>query len=413
MVSVTDIAIIGAGPYGLSLAAHLTSLGIEHRIFGKPMQGWVDGTPAGMLLKSEGFASNLSDPAHAFTLQRFCAERNIPYADLGRPVTRDVFIAYGIEFCRRWVSHLEQKLVTAISPSGDGFHLLCDDGDELAARRVIVGIGLAPFAYMPPLLQKLPAALRSHSVVVSAPASFGGRDVVVIGGGASAIDLAALLHEAGAAVTLAARRPTVEIHTRMQLPRPWSDRLRAPLSGIGPSWRSRLFCEFPHLFRLLPAEKRLHIVKHHLGPAAGWFMRGRVENQFNMLLGYRRAAAEATNANIRITFDMPTGARVLAPNHVIAATGYRINLARLNFMPETMRRALALVGGAPALSRQFESSIPGLFFIGPAAANCFGPVMRFTFGADYTAHRLSHHLARQRDPRPRYFAVGSAASEQI
>jgi thioredoxin reductase len=404
MKSVTDVAIIGAGPYGLSLAAHLAGLGVEHRIFGQPMQSWIDGTPAGMLLKSDGFASNLSDPANRFTLKQYCLDRSIGYADLGWPVPREIFIAYGLEFQRRLIPHLERKLVASIDRGTDAFHLRCDDGETVAARRVIIATGLAPFAYMPPQFENLPVDRRSHSVAVSGPRRFAGRNVVVVGGGASALDLAALLHETGASVTLAARASMLDIHYKMRLPRPWSDRLSAPLSGIGPSWRSRILCDFPHIFRLLPAAKRLDTVKNHLGPAAGWFMKERVENTFPILLGYRSMTAEATAAHLRLTFETPEGTRVLTPEHVIAATGFHIALERLQFLSDNMRGALATIGGAPILSSKFESSLPDLFFIGPAAANCFGPVMRFSFGAGFTAQRLSRHLQRTtRDRRPEYF----------
>jgi hypothetical protein len=394
MASVTDVAIIGAGPYGLSLAAHLAALGVEHRVLGRPMQSWIEGTPAGMLLKSEGFASNLSDPAGASTLKEFCRARDIDYADLGLPVAREVFIAYALEFQRRQVPHLEQRLVASIRRTQDAFLLSCDDGDAFAARRVIIATGLAPFARMPAPLASLPADRCSHSIAVADPQRFAGQDVVVVGGGASAMDLAALLHEAGATVTLAARRPALEIHRQMRLPRPLSDRLREPISGIGPSWRSRILCDAPHLFRLLPPQKRLHIVATHLGPAAGWFMKERIENRFPLLLGYRGVTAAARGARLALDFQMPDGTRSLTPEHVVAATGFAIDIARLGYLQEKMRGAIATLGGAPVLSSRFESSIPGLFFIGPAAANSFGPVMRFAFGAEFTASRLSRHLRR-------------------
>ncbi len=82
----TQVAIIGAGPYGLSLAAHLRARGIDFRIFGTPLNSWRTQMPKGMFLKSEGFASNLYDPDGAFTLVRFCADKSLGYADYNHPV---------------------------------------------------------------------------------------------------------------------------------------------------------------------------------------------------------------------------------------------------------------------------------------------------------------------------------------
>ena len=110
---IVDIAIIGAGPYGLSLAAHLRGSGQSVRIFGSPMNSWSNHMPRGMHLKSEGFASNLYDPEAKFTLQTFCGERSIPYADIGLPVAIETFIAYGQEFQRRYVPELENVQITS------------------------------------------------------------------------------------------------------------------------------------------------------------------------------------------------------------------------------------------------------------------------------------------------------------
>src|SRR5690242_5820622 len=107
-----DVAIIGAGPYGLSLSAHLTAGRIEHRIVGIPMQGWTDRMPKGMLLKSEPFASNLSDPAHSLSLGAFYGEKGWQYADIGAPVPVENFIQYGLAFQNRLVSNVETRRVT-------------------------------------------------------------------------------------------------------------------------------------------------------------------------------------------------------------------------------------------------------------------------------------------------------------
>src|SRR5208283_5368470 len=102
MSAIAEVAIVGAGPYGLSLAAHLAALGVKTRIFGRPMDSWRFHMPEGMLLKSDPFASNLSDPQDYYTLARHSAERSIDY-DEGEPVRLDAFSDYGLAFQKRFV----------------------------------------------------------------------------------------------------------------------------------------------------------------------------------------------------------------------------------------------------------------------------------------------------------------------
>ena len=94
------VAIVGAGPYGLSIAAHLQAQDITCGIFGPPMEVWRLHMPKGMLLKSDGFASNLSDPGLSFTLKHFCQMRGIPYEDTRLPVAVETFIEYALGLSR-------------------------------------------------------------------------------------------------------------------------------------------------------------------------------------------------------------------------------------------------------------------------------------------------------------------------
>src|ERR1700674_4598198 len=129
----TNTAIIGAGPYGLSLAAHFRRRGIPFRIFGRPMDSWRAHMPKGMFLKSDGFASNISDPDSAFTLETFCAERGIRYARAGIPVQLETFTEYGLAFRERMVPELEDKMVVKIERSSEGYLLQLGDGERFKA----------------------------------------------------------------------------------------------------------------------------------------------------------------------------------------------------------------------------------------------------------------------------------------
>ncbi|MHB8617577.1 MAG: NAD(P)-binding domain-containing protein [Candidatus Acidiferrales bacterium] len=391
-----EIAIVGAGPYGLSIAAHFRRRGIPFRIFGRAMDSWLAHMPKGMMLKSDGFASDIYDPNHDFTLRDFCAERKIEYSDAGIPVRLDTFAAYGLAFKERFVPELKESLVVSVERADDGFILRLEDGEIVAAKRVVLAVGITHFEYVPANLAHLPGELLSHSFHHHDLERFKGRSIVVIGGGSSAIDLAGLLKESGAEVTLVARRTALTFHTKsMGKPRSFWQRIRHPKSGIGPGMRSRFFANLPGAFHYLPERFRLKTVENHLGPSGGWFAKDKVIGRVPLLLGYTPEGAEIQDGKVRLTLRASDGAeRELLAEHIIAATGYRVDLDRLLFLSTDIRKQLKAVNGTPVLSSTFESSMPGLYFVGIASANSFGPVMRFAFGAGFAARRLTRTMTK-------------------
>lgn len=388
------VIVIGAGPYGLSIAAHLQALGIPFKIFGEPMQSWRECMPRGMLLKSEGFASDLYHPSGELSLRKYCAREGLPYRDIGEPVPVERFIEYGLAFQAKLVPQLERKEVRMVRQDGDGFAVLTSNGETHRARRVVMATGITHFGWMPSQLEDLPPQLVSHSSAHVELAGFKGRRVGVVGGGSSAIDIAALLHEAGADVEVIARRQAIAFHDRTAEPRPLLKRIMAPWSGLGIGWRSRLCTDAPLLFHAMPERFRLLVVKRHLGPAPGWFMKERVVGRFPLHLGSSIRQVEARDGRVRMRIDGPAGgSNTLEYEHVIAATGYRPEIRRLPFLDRALLAATRTVEGAPVLDRNFESSVPGLYYVGLASANSFGPLVRFAFGAGFTARRLTGHLA--------------------
>jgi thioredoxin reductase len=386
------VVVIGAGPYGLSIAAYLRGAGIPFRIFGEPMESWRRSMPQGMLLKSEGFASSLYDPAGRCTLEAYCRERSLPYEHVGDPVPLERFVAYGMEFQKRCVPELEQHKVRALRRDPRGFSLTIDSGEMLVAKQVIVATGITDFGFIPRELAALPSV--SHSSAHADLTGFRGRRVAVIGGGSSAIDIAALLHEAGAEVQVVARRTAIAFHEPTVEPRPLLQRILAPRSGLGLGWRSRLCTDAPLLFHAMPESFRLRVVKRHLGPAPGWFMKERVVGRFPLHLGCGIRGIEPRGAGAALQIESREHeTRTIEVDHVIAATGYQPQVGRLPFLADPLRAEIATIEGAPVLDRNFASSVPGLYFVGLASANSFGPLARFAFGAGFTARRLTKHLA--------------------
>ena len=392
--------IIGAGPYGLSIAAHLKAFGVDFRIFGEAMEFWKKHMPEGMHLKSEGFASSLYDPGAKLTLGTYCGQRQLAYADMGSPVPLSVFTAYGQEFQKAFVPELEPKKVTQVRKAGPGFEVTLDSGEVVSASRVVVAVGLTHYSYLPPELAVLSRELVSHSSEHSRLGRFKDREVVIVGAGASALDLAALLHEAGASVQVISRGSVI----RFQDPpsseeSTWIDRMRMPVTGIGRGWKLWMCANLPLVFRWAPEAFRLDAVRRVLGPAPCWFIRERVQQKVGFHLNARVESAAAKGSRVTLSLSNGSGERkTLEADHVIAATGYRYDVGRLPFLDSAIKAGLRRVGDSPMLSASFESSEKGLYFVGVTAANTFGPLLRFAFGAKFTAPHISAHLAKTARP---------------
>lgn len=391
---ITEVTIIGAGPYGLSLAAFLRARDIPFRILGIPMGFWQSSMPRGMSLKSEGCASSIYEPASSYTLSKYCAEENRPYADLGLPVTLESFISYGLAFQQRFVPNVEEQIVSTVTRDAEGFLLSLGNGESFTTRRLVLAVGVGYFAYVPTVLAGVPDTFVTHSSRHADLNAFAGRDVGIIGAGASALDLAALLNRAGAHPVVIARGPDIEFQERPRLPRSLGKRLLAPTSGVGPGWPAWLYCKVPLAFHYLPGRMRLKETKTRLGPVGCWFAKDDVLGKMPIFSNSNIEGATIEGGHIRLHLSSAGApSSDLTFDHVIAATGYRVEVDRITFLDEAIRRRITCVENTPILSPHFESSISGLYFVGPAAAYSFGPLQRFAFGARFAANRVSRRLA--------------------
>lgn len=386
-----DVVVVGAGPYGLSIAAHLAQAGLRLRNFGSPMQTWRTQMPSGMKLKSNGFASTLYDPQGEYPLSRYCRDNDIPYADIDLPVCRQTFADYGQEFARRYVPMLEDRVITGLRRSGKGFEVETADGEIVATRRVVCAVGITHYAYVAPVLAKLPTAFLSHSSLHHDLSIFSGQTVAVVGGGASAADCAALLSEAGATTHLLTRRSRLGFHSPPR-PRGPVEKIRWPMTSIGAGWKSVLCTKAPLLFHMMPSNFREDVTRRYLGPAPCWFVRNQIETSVSVHADTKIVSAAVHDDHVELALDEAGAPPVLAVDHVIAATGYKIDLTRLHFLDQALRQDIRLEHGSPVLSRKFESTVSNLFFVGPTAANAFGPLLRFACGAQFTARRLASAL---------------------
>ena len=410
------VAIIGAGPFGLSVAAHLRSSGVPFRIFGAPMHRWRAQMPMGMFLKSEWDASSLADPAGRYTLQQFCAEAGLSHGT--GPIPLETFTGYALSFQRRLVPMVEDLMVTALDRKPDGFELRLANGEGVRVKCVVIATGLSHAEYIPRDVAQLPGELQSHSSAHHDLSHFKGRDVVVVGAGQSALETAALLNEAQARAHLFVRGSSISWNAALSLDqRSLWQRTRRPASALGSGLETWFCANAPMMFYHLPQRIRIDMVRggrrrrQILGPSGAWWLRERVVGRVPILLGQTLQGVTARGGKAILRVNGPDGrSRDLATDHIIAATGYRFAAGSLPFFREPLLRDLRCVEQAPVLSSSFESSIPGLYFTGVASAYNFGPVMRFICGSQYTAERICRHIGRSRVPSRSTF--GELTSER-
>lgn len=405
-----EVAVVGAGPYGLSVAAHLRGAGIATHVLGEPLGFWRHNMPGGMLIRSPWRATHLSDPGRAFSLDAYASSGGV---DSGKHLSLEKFVAYGDWFQRHAVPDVDRRAVRLIDTAKNGFRLELADGDSLSADRVIVATGLLNQEYRPPLFQELPRALVSHTSEHADLSAFRGKRVAVIGRGQSACESAALLAEAGAAVEMISRGPIHWLGLSANAPgtalrRRLRKALTAP-SEVGPfplSW----LVEVPGLVRLLPAKIRAEFTQRCLKAGATGWLKPRFAN---VVCNPGRSITGARVLGDRVALDLDDGAATF--DHVLLGTGYRIDVARLGILaPQTLER-IARTDGSPLLGPGFESSLPKLHFVGCYAVKSFGPLLRFIAGAPYAARAVANAVLRRAtakpDPAPADTLFGAAATQ--
>ena len=384
-----DAVVIGAGPYGLSTAANLRGHGLNVAVFGNILELWRKRMPKGMFLRSHSWATNLHDPYGKYTFERFYEESG---CEPRYPVPIQTFVDYALWFQRHAVPDVDETYVAQVERVDGQFRLTLEDGRTVRSPAVVVAVGVAYYANRPAEYAHLPAELVSHSVEHGDFNRFKGKRLVVIGAGQSAIEYAALLHEAGAAVHVVARRPIVWLSRDRFGERSLVERIRAPDAGIAPGWKNWILEYMPYLFRRFPQPKKDRYIRNHSPAAASDWLRERVIGKVVLHEGHGIATLEARRGAVAIT--LANGDEVTA-DHVMLATGFNVDVHRLPMLHPTLTAAIASDMGTPILSARFESSVPGLYFVGLTALRSFGPLFRFVVGCKAAARRVGGAVAQQ------------------
>lgn len=385
-----EVVIVGAGPYGLSAAAHLKALGMDVRIFGRAMEFWASKMPAGMLLRSPRVASNISDPARTFSLEAYESSAGVPPR---APLPLETFVDYGRWFQRELIPDLDRREVVSVCRNDAGFKVSLDDGEEFQCARVVVAAGIGSFQRTPAVFASLPTPQVSHCYQGRDLQNFSGARVAVIGAGQSALESAALLHEAGASVELIARNPFLRwigAHSWLRQLGPISSMLYSP-HDVGPAGISRLVA-FPSLVKHIPLKLRDKIRTRAVRPAGSKWLPSRLK-EVKLTTGRFVTEAASVGRTVEIRLDDGTYRSV---DHVLLGTGYSVNVSRYRFLPSELIKDLDQLDGYPCLRTGFSSSVPGLHFIGAPAARTFGPLLYFVAGTEFASRELASHLVRNR-----------------
>jgi len=404
MISSTDTVIIGAGPYGLSISAHLSKAGVPHQILGQPMQAWRQFMPPGMLLRSEGFASNLSAPWDGYRLEDYCRHRGIAYKPRGMRMPLEVFAEYGLWFQSQLVGHLRPLEVIDMCREDGHFRLALSDGSSLAARRAVLSLGLRSFAQMPAALRGMSKPHVIHSGEFGSYEWARNKSVAIVGAGQSAVGLAALFNEIGAHVHLLVRGPELDWSDAPRPSRVSMPKMLKPDVGLGRGWPSNhprdlltsyLVSEHPWTFHMLGLKRRQWILETGWAPSGAWWLRDRVEGKTEISLRSEIRRAELQDDQVVMEVAVGNDKTRITADHVVVATGFKVDMARHPFLSRELVDALSLTDGSPNLTRHFETSVRDLYVVGPAAALSFGPALRFVHGAKYAAPHLAGHIGKR------------------
>jgi thioredoxin reductase len=396
-----DVAVLGAGPHGLATTAHLRRAGVDVHVIGDPMSFWRT-MPTGMVLRSNWTATSIAEYEGPLSLDSYCAATGDRFTT---PVPLDRFLTYGNWVQQQVAADVDRRVVERLEQHGPGFRLHTSDGDRLHACRVVVAAGIAPFARRPRVGAHLPPDLVSHTADHPDLTRFRGRRVLVVGGGQSALESAALLHECGAEVEVAVRRDHLtwlhggRYHRMLGRGAPL---VYAP-TDVGPMGLSRLVA-VPDLFRQLPRSAQDPIAHRCIRPAGAAWLRPRLAD-VPIRLG--TTVEELTADGDRVRAHLSTG-DVLTVDHVLFGTGYRVDVTKYPFLGEDITSRLERTDGYPVLRRGMETSVPGLHVVGAPAAWSFGPVMRFVAGGWYAGRAVTRRVAVSRRRRRRAAAAAPA-----
>lgn len=374
----TDVLIIGAGPFGLAVAAQAAHDRIEHLIIGKPMEFWRANMPKGMFLRSE--CNWHLDPLEVHTIEEFLRTQGKTPHDV-EPLSLDFYLTYADWFQQQKRIDPLPVFIQRLDRS-DHFEATTLDGKVINAQKVVLAPGFRHFANIPADLKaKLPHGRFQHTVEYVDFSEARDKRYLIIGGRQSAFEWAALLLEAGAAAIHLSHRhasPAFDVADWS-----WVDRLVDHMA-TNPSWFRQLSqTEKEAVNHKLWAEGRLKLEP---------WLEPRLNDARVKLWPHTELASCSENQNGELEVTLTGGANVIVDS-IILATGYRVDITRLPYLAAgNLLQRLETRNNFPVLDDHFETSVPGLFITSMPATQDFGPFFGFTVSVRTSAKLIGHRL---------------------
>lgn len=382
MPTTHPLLIIGAGPFGLAVAADALYHGLPVTIIGNPMAFWRENMPKGMVLRS---ASDWHlDPQDAYTIEAFLADRGLRPSDV-EPLAIELYLDYAAWFQRQAGVVVEPAEVVRLDVASDGrFDAALDQG-TVRAHNVVVAIGLRYFAEVPHELQSMfPPGRLEHSCNFVDVSKANGKRCLIIGGRQSAFEWAALLHEAGAS--------SVDVVHRHASPKfeqsewKWAGELAAGLTR-DPTWYRNLSqSEKDTVAARMWGEGRLKVEP---------WLAARLRQDSVRIRPDRNVVSvrERGDGALLVTLD---GGEELTADIAIAATGYRTDISRIPFVAAgNVYDRLNVHNGCPVLDEAFQTNVPGFYATGALATQDFGPFFGFTLAARSAAVVIGRSIRKR------------------
>ncbi len=391
--------VIGAGPYGLSAAAHLRDSSVESYVIGQPMQFWKKNMPKQMILRSRQEASNIAAPQKHLSLENY--QKTIG-RKLNDPLPIEDFVAYGEWFQKQIAPDLDTRQVKNLIHNGELFEVTFEDGEKLLSKSVVLTLGIGFFAQRPGQFDGIPRELAPHSSELSDLSQFQGKKVVVMGNGQSALEYAAILHEHGAQVKILTRAQAIKFRpfawrkhifrTMMAGPlRPISYSILPP-TDLGDIKTARKMAD-PRKFRSQPPEVQQSLLKDCTKPVGAYWLEPRLEGvEVKTCTTVKNAVVNGSG--LKLTLSDGTSEQV---DQVVLATGYKIDMNKYPVLDDTLKKNIKQTeDGYPVLSPTLQTSVEGLYMAGVIAEKTLGPTLRFVTGTSNAGPQLAAGIAGKR-----------------